>query len=198
MNLSQPLIALGGRLRSGKDCVADRLVAEHGFIKMGMSDALHEALLAIDPGVHVGEAHAYAHSAPVGWQQYSDLIEAVGYVETKTVPEVRRLLQKLGTEVGRDMIGENVWVNIMASKIVGHLCAGRPVVVTGIRFPNEVGMVRDLEGTAVWIDRPGVDAHSGTASHSSENSVGADDFMVIIKNDSTLEDLRLKADELVQ
>lgn len=199
MKLSPALIGLGGRLRSGKDVVADHLVAEHGYVKIGMSDALHEAMLAIDPWVHVGETHAYIHGAPVGWQQYSDLIKSVGYVEAKAVPEVRRLLQNLGTEVGRNMVGVNVWVNIMARKIDDHRGGGHPVVVTGIRFPNEVRMIEALGGRAVWIERPGIHAPSeGTASHASENSVGAADFKHLIHNDGTLEQLQERAGKYVE
>src|SRR5690606_741544 len=91
------------------------------------------------------------------------------YVEAKTDPEVRRLLQKLGTEVGRNMIGENVWVSIMARKIDDHRSAGHPVVVTGLRFPNEPQMIRELGGRTVWIDRPSL-AAGAAAAHVSENS----------------------------
>ena len=198
MNLSRPLIGLGGRLRSGKDEVADRLVAEHGYVKIGMSDALHEAMLAIDPIIQFGVPSAFGWGEPE-IRRYSDLIRRRGYVEAKKEPEVRRLLQQLGTEVGRNMVGENVWVNIMARKIDDHRGAGHPVVVTGIRFPNEVEMIRELGGQAVWIHRPGIEAPtSDTAAHASENSVGPDDFAVTLDNDSTLEALRLRVDELAR
>lgn len=183
MKLSPTLIGLGGKLRSGKDVIADHLVAEHGFVKIGMSDALHEALLAIDPildTTHGLEVH------------YSDAIGAFGYVETKArFPEARRLLQNLGTEVGRNMIGENVWVNIMARKIDDHRGAGHPVAVTGIRFPNEVSMIEELGGLAVWVERPGAHAPTKeTAAHASEKSVSAEDFALTLVNDSSLENLR--------
>lgn len=190
MNLSSPLIGLGGRLRSGKDVVADRLVAKHGYVKLGMSDALHEAMLAIDPIVDVNF-----------WDDetitYSQLISEVGYVEAKKRPEVRRLLQQLGTDVGRKMIDENVWVNIMARKIDDHRGAGHPVVVTGIRFANEVRMIEELGGLAAWVERPGAHAPTtGTASHASENSVSATDFHMTIDNSSDLEALEAWADGL--
>ena len=45
---------------------------------------------------------------------YREAIEERGYTEAKAeFPEVRRLLQVFGTEVGRDLFGENVWVDIM-------------------------------------------------------------------------------------
>lgn len=189
MNLSEPLIGLGGRLRSGKDVVADRLVTQRGYVKLGMSDALHEAMLAIDPILEDNE------DAPRAYR-YSEAIAEYGYVGTKArFPEARRLLQNLGTEVGRNMIGENVWVNIMARKIDDHRGAGHSVVVTGIRFPNEVRMLEELGGRAVWIERPGIHASTeGTAAHASENSVSAADFHDTLLNDGSLADLEAAAD----
>jgi hypothetical protein len=188
MKLSPTLIGLGGHLRSGKDAVADHLVEKHGFVKLGMSDALHEAMLAIDPVIWPTSTAGY-ESAEEVWR-YSEAIAEWGYVRTKEMfPEARRLLQKLGTEVGRNMVGENVWVNIMARKIDDHRGAGHPVVVTGIRFPNEVQMIRELGGRSVWIDRPNLATRGAIAAHASENSVGEQDFDGLIVNDGTLEDL---------
>lgn len=202
MNLSSPLIGLGGRLRSGKDVVADRLVEKHGYVKLGMSDALHEAMLAIDPIVtHEEMVLVRKTSEGLQWRRdtparYSEIVEHIGYVEAKKIPEVRRLLQQLGTDVGRKMIGENVWVNVMARKIDDHRGAGHPVVVTGLRFPNEVRMIEELDGQAVWIERPGVHAPStGTAAHASENSVSARDFHWTLRNDGSLEALERQVDQ---
>lgn len=203
MNLSSPLIGLGGRLRSGKDVVADRLVEKHGYVKLGMSDALHEAMLAIDPIVtHEEMVLVRKTSEGLQWRRdtparYSEIVEHIGYVEAKKIPEVRRLLQNLGTDVGRNMIDENVWVNVMARKIDDHRGAGHPVVVTGLRFPNEVQMVEELGGLAAWVERPGLHATSaGTAAHASENSVSAADFHLTIDNSSDLEALEAQADGL--
>lgn len=209
MKLSQPLVGLGGKLRSGKDEVADRL-SLYDFVKLGMSDALHEAMLKIDPYVPVeielGKLQRWLmrvifrrDETVFDFERYSSICARVGYVEAKTNPEVRRLLQKLGTDVGRNMIGENVWVNIMARKIDDHRGAGHPVVVTGVRFRNEVAMIEELGGRAVWVDRPGIQAPTeGTAAHASENSVSEGDFSVTLLNDSTLESLRLKVDDLAR
>lgn len=182
------VIGLGGKLRSGKDAVADHLVANHGFKKMGMSDALHEAMLALDPWV---EWHR--EDEP---DRYSDIIRRKGYVEAKTYPEVRRLLQVLGTEVGRNMIGENVWVDIMGGKIRRHLEAGTSVVVTGIRFENEAALIRQFGGLAAWVERPNPDA-TPASTHASENGVRSSDFDAQIVNDGTLEHLYGLADALL-
>lgn len=179
------LIGLGGLLRSGKDAVADHLTAAHGFVKIGMSDALHIALLTLDPMIDTTG------------KRYSTLIAEVGYVEAKTLPEVRSLLQRLGTEVGREMIGQNVWSDITAARVDKLLAAGQPVVVTGIRYPNELQMIRALGGRTMWVARPGVEAPAGMAGHTSENSVAATDFEGVIDNSGTLDDLYRTVDALL-
>ena len=182
--MTAKVIGLGGRLRAGKDVVAERLEKEHGFKRLGMSDALHEAMLAIDPILD-------------GDWTYRSAIDLYGYVQVKELfPEARRLLQALGTEVGRNMIGENVWVNIMARKIDDFLYADQPVVITGIRFPNELKMIHQFAGKTVWVERPTESASAQAASHASENSVGESDFDVTLLNDSTLDHLEGLADQL--
>lgn len=188
------VIGLGGRLRSGKDTVADHLVEKHGFHKIGFSDALHEAMLALNPivvaDVTIGE------DGPEGeGTRYSELIDAIGYVKAKEqYPEVRRLLQVLGTEVGRNMFDENVWVNITARKIDDSLCADQPVVVTGVRFPNELRMIRQFAGETWWVDRPGLEQSS---THASENGVEPEWFDRVIANDGAFDDLYSKVDGLL-
>ena len=116
------------------------------------------------------------------------------WVEAKKNPEIRRMLQVEGTEGGRNVFGENVWVDVMVKRVKEHMEAGKNVAVTGIRFPNEAQAIRDNGGDLVWVERPGfvgdADANSG---HASENSVSSEDFDVIVLNDSTLDALREKA-----
>lgn len=197
-----PLIGLGGKLRAGKDAVGDYLEESHGYTKLGMSDALNEALLALNPIIYVelenrelpegGYLPGLAITGSVTYIHYRDLHDAVGYVEAKKNPEVRRLLQMLGTEVGRNMIDPDVWVNIAVRKITELREAGVPVVITAVRFPNEVEMIRRLGGTTIWIERPTearTDAQGDILTHASETSVDAGMFDLTIENVGTLEDL---------
>lgn len=200
------LIGLGGLLRSGKDALADYLVEHHGYVKMGMSDALNEALLALNPWIPVDQPISHPMVPVVllhpGVHRYQDLHDAVGYVEAKKNPEVRRLLQVLGTEVGREMIHPDVWVNAAEKKIRGHWEAGRPVVITAMRFPNEIAMLDRLGGLSVWVDRDEELRLAGSeavpTAHASENSVTRDMFRVQIQNNGTLEELHAVARRLAE
>lgn len=193
------LIGLGGKLRAGKDAVGDYLEKEHGFVKLGMSDALNEALLKLNPLIPLYFVDDWKGlGEPVEesdfTRRYQYIHDTIGYVEAKKIAEVRRLLQVLGTEVGREMIDPEVWVNIAEKKIQQLWAEGKKVVITAMRFPNEIDMLKRLNGLSVWVERPdvlrGAEAPSSAiASHASETSVNQSMFYVDIMNDRTLEDL---------
>lgn len=199
------LLGLGGKLRAGKDEVANYLAEHHEFSPMGMSDALNEALQRIGPeGPWVRlDRDAIIHRP---WERgirrgkygsgefvrYGELLKAVGYVEAKDISQdVREYLQGLGTEVGREMIDREVWVNIAEKRIKALLAEGKNVVITAVRFPNELEMVRRLGGTTIWIERSSEARGAGedVSKHASENSVQLEDFDWIIPNEGTLENL---------
>jgi hypothetical protein len=194
------VVGLGGALRSGKDAIADHLVANHGFVKKGMSDPLLEHALILDPYIPVNAHPARDMQGALNgtFIRLSHLVEAVGYVEAKTNPEVRRFMQQDGTEGGRNFHDENVWVNRAARAIGEHLHADRRVVLTGIRFPNELAMVTQFGGDTWWVSRPGLDSASSASAHASENGVDAAMFDHIITNDGSLEDLYDTVDRLME
>lgn len=190
--MSEPIILLvGGRLTSGKDAFADHLVENHDFVKLGMSDTLALALYRLNPWV-------LAEKGPGVWR-YQTIVDRVGYVEAKKNPEVRRLLQVLGTEVGRQLLGENIWVDATKKKIQELAAEGKNVVLTGIRYENEIALERNLAGieivTSIWVERPGLEP---TSQHSSEGSVAANDFEYVLPNTGTLQDLYKAADALLE
>lgn len=177
------LVGLGGRKTAGKDVVADTLVA-HGWVKVGMSDNLHNCLMVLNP--IIGRRRWSFWRV----ERYRDLVDRVGYVEAKRHREVRRLQQTLGTDVGRNLIDPDVWIKMTERTVRELLAEGRDVAVTGIRFQNELDMIRRCEGLPIWVERPGLAATDG---HSSEHSLAADSFGFQIINDGTLVDLQAKA-----
>lgn len=198
--MTTPLVfGLGGRLRAGKDAVADYLVDRHGFVKLGMSDPLLEHALILDPWIPVNVRAAGAHGEEGLFVRLSTLVEEVGYVEAKKNPEVRRFMQADGTEGGREFHHDNVWVDRATRTIEEHLSAGRGrVVLTGLRFLNELAIPRAFGGRALWVERPGLDSDTPSAAHASENSVNGTLFDHTIVNDGSLEDLYRRVDDYME
>lgn len=184
------LIGIGGRLAAGKDTVADYLVGK-GWIKFGMSDPLHQSMMKLNPIV---DAYGTEGGIDAEVVTYREAIEERGYTEAKAeFPEVRRILQVFGTEVGRDLFGENVWVDIMKRRAAAAM-ETQNVIVTGIRFINEVEAIRELGGKLWWVDRH--EATNVAVNHASENSVSGKDFDEVIPNYGTIEALYRDVDTL--
>jgi len=184
------LYGLAGVAFSGKDATASSLESELGFKRTYMSEPLERALLALNPIVWVPR-HPGRELGLVRWWgrhlRYVDIHRAVGYDASKRIPEVRTLLQRLGTEVGRNIIGETVWLDVAERRVKEWLADGHNVVITGIRFANEANMVRSHGGEVVWVER-GLAPVNG---HVSDHGLTEGDCDWTLPNHGTLADLRL-------
>lgn len=187
------LIGLGGYAEAGKDAVADVLV-DLGWRKTYMSKPLEQALLTLDPVIVPNETDSVDLLGDIAYSyggiRYSVVHAILGYEGSKKLPEVRRLLQVLGTEVGRNMFGQDVWVNIVFAEVDALRTDGFSVAITGIRYTNELAALHLRRGQAVWVDRGGEPVNA----HSSDNTLGPGDFDDVIDN---LGDLDALHDEVV-
>lgn len=175
-----PWIALCGYKRSGKDTVADILVERYGYTKVSFAEPLKEMALAIDPAIPGDDYQVY---------DLSYLVGRFGWEEAKDrYPEIRRFLQRLGTDGIRNHLGEDIWVDIAEDIAVK---VGGPVVFTDTRFPNEAEMVA-RHGGKVWrIERPGYEADG----HASESALDEWDYDAVVKNAGDLDLLGLLIEE---
>lgn len=172
------LIGVSGRKRSGKDSFAERLTGAHGFTRVAFADPMRELALALDPLISEG------------WR-LSELVDAFGWEGAKENPEVRRTLQRLGTEGGRKVLGENIWVD---TAMTTARAIGGPVVFTDVRFPNEAEAVKRAGGVVVRIERQ--DLPQGD-THPSETAMDDWLFDFIVHNDDSLEYLHSEADRIL-
>lgn len=179
------IIGLTGLARSGKDTVGDHLVDEFGFTRVALADAIKNAALALDPLVpDMDPADPTEGDFPTGHIRLSEYVAAFGWEEAKTNPEVRRTLQRLGSEAGWMTHGEDLWLR-KAERTMSEVPG--PVVITDIRMPHEAAWVRSLGGKLWRVQRPstGLDAAQGT--HISE--AGGFEVDRVVTNDGTLEQL---------
>lgn len=186
------LLGLCGYAQSGKDTVAQYLVGQerNPWTRVAFADKLRDMLYALNPLIEVewGDVYEFGKAEPVDrlYRQVrvKEIIDEHGWDMAKVAyDEIRQLLQRLGTEAGRECINDNLWVGLAEEKIE---LAGMPVVVTDCRFQNELHMIRRRGGTLVWIERDGIGAVNG---HASEHSVTKDDCDYTLPNSGTLDDL---------
>jgi hypothetical protein len=149
------ILGLTGYAQSGKDTAAGFLVAR-GWRRLAFADILRSSLYNLNPIVPMP-----LEGAPDHWARVQDLVDWKGWDVAKVeYPEIRQLLQRFGTEVGRELYGENFWVERVMSQIKPR----EHVVITDVRFPNEEKAVHDAGGRVFRIVRTGVNAVNGHAS----------------------------------
>lgn len=176
------LIGLWGFAGCGKDTAAEALVVD-GWRRDAFADRLRAMLYALDPIV----------LRYTGTWRVRELVDRHGWDQAKRDnPEIRELLQRLGTEAGRGVLGENVWVNAVmnAWKESGK----QPTVITDMRFRNEANAIVQAGGITVAIHRPGCKPVNG---HVSETALEGWDFDFVINNAGTIEDLHMTIRDLV-
>lgn len=190
--MSKPfLIGLTGHKGAGKDATA-KFLAPYNYVRVAFADPVREMALAIDPWIPVVigddgdvdfKATAQLRETPVGVMfppvgtvlvRLSALVEKYGWDKVKTIPEVRRLLQVIGTEAVRNIVGEDTWVNIAMRKIVEQLDEGHNVVVTDVRFPNEAERIREVGGHIWRVVRAGQTSTDGHVSEAFADTIPAD------------------------
>jgi hypothetical protein len=168
------LIGLAGHAGSGKDEAAKALFPL-GYERVAFADAVRRAALAIDP-VIVGTS--------CNNLRLSEFVALVGWQEAKREAEVRRLLQVIGTEAGRDIHGRDCWIKATDRDVANFRLMGRGVVITDVRFSNEARYIQKQGGKVYLIQRPGVGPRN---EHASEK-LGFDVDGVIV-NDGSIDEL---------
>ena len=173
------IIGLNGVARSGKDTVAKILHDLYNYEVYSFSETLNDALVALNPVVY----STLVSTNPDVYEptRYASIIAVRGYEAAKEVPEVRRLLQAMGTEVGRNILGEDIWVDALFKKIGSH-----KAVITNVRFPNEADAVWGRDGVVWEVIRPGYKPALGHVSDTALDAIQKDAY---IHNDGTIRDL---------
>jgi hypothetical protein len=164
------IIGLSGYAQSGKDSTAELLCLNYGYTRKSFAQPMRDAIYTLNPIVFNLNSRV------------ADLVDEYGWDVAKANPEVRRLLQVFGTEVGRKMLGDDVWIKIALSGIKSE----DRVVISDVRFPNEADAIKKLGGIVWRINRRN---HSAVNGHASEHAMDNYMFNHVIYNDGTLDDL---------
>lgn len=137
------IIGVVGFAGSGKSTVSDLLVDNYGYKKMAFADPVKDATAVIfgwDRSLLEGdtdESRAFRETPDKFWS------ERFGFAVTP-----RWALQKMGTEGGRDTFHDSLWVTALERRID---CDN--IVVSDVRFPNEIKKIKSLGGYVVRVIR---------------------------------------------
>ncbi|MFF4922921.1 MULTISPECIES: deoxynucleotide monophosphate kinase family protein [unclassified Kitasatospora] len=178
-------VALIGRARSGKDTAAG-VLAEYGFVRLALADPLKVMAYHIDPMVGT-ELLGVDAAAPL---YLADAVDRYGWERVKDeFPQARRFLQRLGTEGVRRHVAEDFWITRC---VKAAAASQRPVVVTDVRFDNEVAVLREAGFTVWFIDRGAPDG-----DHPSEQ-LGPEHADQVIANTGSLADFHTRIREALE
>jgi len=178
------VLGISGYARSGKDTIAEHL-SDKGYVRASFADNIRKALYLLDPIV-IGSSPTYKTEI-----RLQELVDAVGWEKAKEAEEVRKLLQRFGTEVGRSMFGVDVWVNLLFH----WLEDGSKIVIPDVRYFNEVLAIERLGGKVWRVERPGITAVN---AHVSEKDLdGYKKFDQVINNNDTIESLHKVVDTIL-
>lgn len=175
-------LGLCGFAGAGKDTVADLLVRHAGFLKLAFAEPLKaelteafrvEPLLFSRPEMKTRPTSelalrnctdkAYVNAALRKAFEADATLAVSEELERPRTP--RETMQLWGTEYRREQ-NPHYWTTALANRVAyarSELGASH-VVVTDVRFANEVVRLRNLGGLLWQVQRPGVEAGSTHAS----------------------------------
>jgi hypothetical protein len=197
------IIALCGLCGSGKDSVAEVLVRDHGFVRFSFASKLKDVVAAIfgwDRDMLEGGSEASR-----AWREQEDRWWAERLSRPGLTP--RLVLQEIGTDALRRW-NDDIWIAAAERQLAG-MVAGRNVVISDCRFPNERALIRALGGIVVQVRRgespPWLTdlLSEGTLprqdqAHISEWAWALDGWDAVLENDGRIADLPGKVAALLR
>lgn len=136
------LIGVVGFMGSGKGTVGN-LLEQKGFIKDSFAKPLKDACSVIfgwSRDLLEGETKESRD-----WREIPDTYwtEKFGYSFSP-----RLALQLMGTEAGREVFNQDIWIISLLNRV-----KGKNVVVTDVRFKNEVKYIQENQGIIIRVKR---------------------------------------------
>ena len=140
------IIGIAGFQGSGKDTIADYLQNIYGFKRDSFAATLKDAVAAVfgwDRELLEGrttESRAWREQVDPWWANRLNMPDLTP----------RLVLQKWGTEVARKSWHDDIWIASLENKLSK---AHNDIVITDVRFPNEIQAVRNAGGVVIRVVR---------------------------------------------
>ena len=194
------IIGVCGFIGSGKDTIADYLVNFHEFRRESFANTLKDAVSSVfgwDRTMLEGRTKEARE-----WREQVDPWWAQRLAMPTLTP--RWVLQYWGTEVCRKTFHDDIWIASLENKLRQ---SKDNVVVSDVRFPNEIRAIKNLGGKIVWVQRGAlpewyehaVQANAGSnvainemkirKVHASEWAWIGSEFDAILDNNGTIDKL---------
>lgn len=152
------IFGISGEKFSGKDTVANAIVAR--YARDGRKAKL----------VRFAEPLKQSLCTLFGWDRAQ--LESHEFKETPepiTGKTPRYIMQIMGTEFGRELLHDELWIRLAAVEVERCLQNDIVPILSDVRFENEASMVRAMGGTIVHVINPTNVVR--TDVHASENGV---------------------------
>ena len=198
------IVSFSGVKFSGKDTAAEGLIRSHKFKRLGLADKLKDICSTVfniprvhmdDPTMKEAPFTIPVSVSPIHIHELLSIISRDGYdfefhstyellcknFMGRNLTSIREVLQVVGTDVCRNYIKDDIWLQYCKTIITTH---DGDLVITDARFQNERDFLAQLGAVMILVVRPGFDNKS---THISENQLGtAEDYDVVVTNEGTV------------
>lgn len=172
-----PLIGVGG----DPEHVA-KLVDAFGddWVALDANDGLYDAVLVLNPYIVLGDgslkpfASAFVEDFDSSWDN------------TYKNSYVRDFMERLDVDVIRGLIDETAWCGMLDYRIWLLLQEGKKVIVSNVRFPEEVSVIHSRNGISVYVSSAD-DMEQGVPD------VAGNVFDILVVDDGTPDGLKHQA-----
>lgn len=197
------IIGLIGFIGSGKGTVGE-ILQEEGYVRDSFAKPVKDAVAVMfgwPRELLEGDTELSRR-----WREEPDVFWSEKFGHSFSP---RHALQLMGTEAGRDVFHPDLWVISLFNR-----AKGKNVVVTDVRFRNEIKYIRENGGLIFrvkrdedpeWFDLLSSESEDfyreqimkGRNVHKSEWDWIGSDYDYLIENDGTLQDLRQKVKNIL-
>ena len=150
------IIGLIGPMGSGKTAIAHLLEEKLNGLLFSYADPLREILQ-----IMIGNSYSLNRLAP-------------HEKNTKILPVInttyRKFMTSFGTDYAREVLGDNVWLNHMSSRLeLAEKQGAKFVIIDDIRFLNELELIAAKNALSVFINRNALQSYYNKIKHSSDS-----------------------------
>jgi hypothetical protein len=203
------IVGFVGFIGSGKDTAADYLVNFHGFRRDSFANTLKDAVANV-----FGWDRTLLEGRTKEAREWREQVDP-WWAERLNMPNLtpRWVLQYWGTEVCRQGFHDDIWIASVENKMRKTT---DNIVISDVRFPNEIKAIHNADGIVVRVQRGvmphwydvAIQANKGSESaqnflkkegiHASETAWVGGKIDHVLCNDSSIDDLYNQIKNLVE